>query len=281
MAKRRAIANPAESSKKSWLWVTVSAASFIIVLFLTIFFVPTIINNPELGGIIYYIILIPLAIAAAFLFQTSTSSFSFTGKVLNGRLRLSGSVVVACLVVAGGTIVPDIIKIPDREFDLHVYFYGDKLKSTIIREGIVRFVYDGKSETKNIDLEGKITLSGLRTTLKGKDIQINVFAENFYPAREVLRIPDQGKTIEVVLNPKTDTTHLYGNIIDTKNQPLSNATIYFGQYQSTTDQLGAYELKVPMPVGTTLQIRIYAEGKMIYTGKETLSADFQQIKINN
>jgi sulfatase modifying factor 1 len=66
-----------------------------------------------LAGNAFYITLLPLGLAtAAFLFGAMNSAASFSGKVLSGYLKLSGPIVGAAIVVAGGFYLADPSAVP-------------------------------------------------------------------------------------------------------------------------------------------------------------------------
>ena len=61
-----------------------------------------------LAGYLYYIALLPLALAtASFLFLALQSYADYTGKQFGGTLKLGGPVVVFMLVVIGGFVLPE------------------------------------------------------------------------------------------------------------------------------------------------------------------------------
>jgi len=166
------------------------------------------------------------------------------------------------------------------DFDLTVLFYGDEEKSRILREGRVVFNYSGITTTKFIDNEGQVILRKLNTDLRGEKLRINPEIEAFETSQLSVSFPESESQIDIIVNPKKDTTRIRGSILNAHNLPLSNATIDIEGYKTQTDNLGDYELNIPFSKGKVAVLKVSLNDSIIlYRGNIVISPSLGPIKI--
>jgi hypothetical protein len=118
----------ANVSSQSYAWVSLIAFLVGAVLMALFAIFGRDLVGTDLAGQLYYIILIPCALAsAAFLFGFMRSYATFTGHVLNKKLELGGPVVGALLVVLGGFYL-----VPGKgDFDITVRLVGSHAEKAL------------------------------------------------------------------------------------------------------------------------------------------------------
>ena len=119
-----------ESTLPTMKWVYITGVAFVVTLLAVIGFV-AFAGRVRMPNGLYFIILIPLGLAAAaFLFGAMRSHATYSGKSPYGTLELSGPVVVLALVVLGGMMANRA-----ETFALTVRVHGPGGPADIVREG--------------------------------------------------------------------------------------------------------------------------------------------------
>lgn len=93
-------------SPTKYMWISGIGFLFTVGLFMAATYFGNQMNGSQ-GDRAYYILLFPLAFAAAaFLFGAMRTYATWTGTVLNGTLELGGPIVVAAGIIIGGFLLP-------------------------------------------------------------------------------------------------------------------------------------------------------------------------------
>jgi hypothetical protein len=195
-----------------------------------------------LSGNLYYIVLLPLGLAAAgFLFGVLNSYAYYRGQQLGGVLVLGGPIVAAALVVFGGFV---LVQKPDM-FAVTVYVHGEGGVHDLVLKNVGHVVLDLGPDRRRepISDKGQAYFPSIPPTFKGQEVAIWVDSDNFEPV-------DSGK------KRKLDSASLYfavqkkggsisGRIQNQKGDPIKGAKISVAGISTTTDESGHFEIKVP------------------------------------
>jgi hypothetical protein len=195
-----------------------------------------------LTGNLFYIVLLPLGLAAAgFLFGVLESFASFQGKHLGGVLKLGGPVVAFALVVIGGfVLVPSLATFP-----ITVFVHGERGPQDLVLRDSGRVFLDlgGDRRSEPIGGNGQSFFPAIPANFRGHEVLAWVDSENF-------------ESIEGSRKHRLDVASLYlpvrrksgrvaGRVHDQEGKPLSGAEIRVAGVSTSTDTSGHFEITVP------------------------------------
>ena len=250
-------------------WVYVSGAIFSISIILSVLLI---IFSNELNAFgitssFYYIILIPLGLcSAAFLFGALNSLAEYTGNAVYGKLKLSGPVVIFCLVIIGGFYFAK----PESTFLLTVR--TQTIENKIIDKGFVTAYFGSQGIKHEIGENGEAFFSDIPSKFLGKEINFRIDVAGYQLTNiKPERIPED-KIIYLQLERRKDTTVVRGIVIDSKGNAISNILIDFesGLASSTTDASGRFSTTVPRPAGSSVLLMASKNGRIGYNEYVTL-----------
>jgi hypothetical protein len=226
------------------LYAIISLVSFLCgvgLLFLMLWKVDSLVSL-GLSGNLYYIVLLPLSLAAAgFLFGVLNSYAHYRGRQLGGVLELGGPIIAAALVVIGGFV---LVPKPGT-FAITVYVHGEGGVHDMVlkKSGYVVLDLGPDRRREPISDKGQAYFPSIPPTFKGQGVAVWVDSDNFEPV-------DAGKKL------KLDSASLYlpvqkkggaisGRIQNREGDPIQGAKISVANMSTTTDALGHFEIKVP------------------------------------
>ncbi len=251
----------------TWIYIsgTVFLISTILVVLLIIFS-----NKLSAYGItssFYYVILIPLGLcAAAFLFGALNSLAEYTGDAIYGKLKLSGPVVIFCLVVIGGFYFAK----PETTFSLTVRTQTSNNK--IIDKGFIIAYLGSQGIKREIGENGEVFFADIPSQFLGKEIKFNTNVEGYQMKNSnPISIPDN-KIIYLQLEKRKDSTVVRGTVIDSNGNTMSNILIDFdsGLASATTDATGKFIVTIPRPIGSSILLMASKNGKIGYNDYVTI-----------
>jgi hypothetical protein len=206
-----------------------------------------------LAGNLYYLVLIPMGLAAAgFLFGVLHSLARYTGKQLGGALELGGPIVGFALVVIGGfVLVPNVATFP-----LTVFVHGMGGTHDLVLRNSGRVVLDLGPDRRSeaIGEEGQAYFPSLPANFRGQEIPIGLEADGFE-----LSDPQQKHRLDgnsIYLSVRRQAGHLSGRVQDENGNPVSGASIDLAGLLTTSDSQGHFELTIP---GDRLQSELELE----------------------
>ncbi len=250
-------------------WVYISGAAFLITLVLAVLLI-IFSNKLSAYGItssFYYIILIPLGLCtAAFLFGALNSLAEYTGDAIYGKLKLSGPVVIFCLVIIGGFYFAK----PESTFLLTVRTQTSN--NAIIDKGYVTAYFGSQGIKHEIGENGEVFFADIPSQFLSKEIKFNTDVEEYQMKNSnPVAIPDD-KIIYLQLEKRKDSTVVRGTVIDSNGNTLANVLIDFnsGLISTTTDAYGRFIATVPRPVGTSILLMASKNGKIGYNDYITI-----------
>jgi Carboxypeptidase regulatory-like domain len=195
-----------------------------------------------LQGQLYYLVLLPLGLAVAgFLFGVLRSYAFYRGKALGGVLELGGPVVIFCLVVLGGFLLPP----PQGAFAVTVFVHGEEgVQDTPLRgEGSVVLDLGPHRRREAIGDRGQAHFSGIPAGFRGQTVPVWVEAEGFTPANSnVERRLEEGS---LYLAVKRADAAIRGRVQDPDGHPIAGADLRLRDLKATADADGSFVFEIP------------------------------------
>ncbi len=244
-------------------WVYISGAAFLvsIVLAAMLIIFSSKLSNYGITSSFYYIILIPIGLcAAAFLFGALNSLAEYTSNEIYGKLKLSGPVVVFCLVILGGFYLAK----PDASFLLTVRVQADNNKK--ISKGFIIADLGSQRLKREIGENGEVLFAEVSSQFAGKKINLIADVDGFMIKNQnPISIPED-KVVYLQLTPKKDSTRVRGTVIDSLGNTLPGVLIDFesGLASDLTDNSGRFNVNIPRPIGASILLLASKNGKIGY-----------------
>jgi hypothetical protein len=195
-----------------------------------------------LTGKLFYLVLIPMGLAAAgFLFGVLRSVAIYRGHSFGGTVEMSGPILAAALVVWGGFALPPP---EDGVFSMTVFVHGPGGPQDIVLRGHAKVVMDlnGNRRLEPIDEKGAAHFEGIPAEFRGKPVPIALDVEGFEPAEKGPR-KLIGETLYFAVRKSAGL--LYGTITDERGEPVRGAALNAGKFAATSDAAGRFEITIP------------------------------------
>jgi hypothetical protein len=210
-----------------------------------------------LTGNLFYIVLLPLGLAAAgFLFGVLRSYASYRGKYLGGVLELGGPVVGFALVVIGGfVLVPNLATVP-----LTVYVHGERGPQDLVlrNSGYVVLRLGLESQRKPIGGDGDAYFPAIPANFRGQEVPVWVESEEF----EAIGAPQRrlvGPNVDVPVRKKNG--RVSGRVQDEKGNAVSGAEVRVAGLSTLTGKAGRFEVAIPGDrIQAELELDVVAPG---------------------
>jgi hypothetical protein len=194
-----------------------------------------------LTGNLFYIVLLPMGLAAAgFLFGVVRSYAWYSGKQLGGMLELGGPIVAFLLVVILGFV---LVK-PRMTFPLTVYVHGEGGPQDLVlrNSGDVLLDLGLDRRRQPIGAEGQAYFPAIPATFRGQEVPIGVQSEGFEVSDPNRKYRLDGDSIYLSVQRKAG--HVFGWVKDEKGNPVSGATIHLAGVSKVTDSSGYFEFAI-------------------------------------
>jgi hypothetical protein len=195
-----------------------------------------------LTGNLYYLVLLPMGLAAAaFLFGVLRSYARYSGKHLGGVLELGGPIVAFLLVVVLGFV---LVK-PTTTFPLTVYVHGEGgLQDLVLRNsGDVLLDLGGDRRRQPIGAEGQAYFPAIPPTFRDQEVPIGVESAVFELSDHKQKCRLDGSSIYLSVQRKAG--HLTGRVQDDNGNPIPNATIHVAGLSKLADSAGHFDFVIP------------------------------------
>lgn len=276
--KSKISGRPNSNRRMNWIWI--SGIAFLLSFAASVIFIVYGKRFEELGiiGNIYYIILIPLGFSsAAFLAgaMKSYASFNSNSAMPYGTLKLAGPIVIFILVIGGGFIMPNLNK--KGKFDLKMRIICDDSSSPFFNSGSV-FLYIGKYTREESIHNNEVIFPDIPEDYYSKKGRVVPVIQDYQLANSgevsIYRNEDSINNIHVVRTVQSLSTFIRGSLVNEKMIPIKNALLNFGSGMATcqTDVNGDFSLKVPLPSGEAVRLKILVNDVARFNEDVTLSA---------
>jgi hypothetical protein len=195
-----------------------------------------------LTGNLYYIVLLPLGLAAAgFLFGVLRSFASYRGKHLGGVLELGGPIIAAAMVVIGGfVLVPN-----PATFPITVYVHGERGPQDVVLRDSGRVFLDLGAEHRSepIGANGQAYFPAIPANFRGQEVLAWVESETFDPVGGAQKRRLEGASLYLTVRKKSG--RVAGRVQDQEGNALAGAEVRVAGVSTSTDSTGHFELTIP------------------------------------
>lgn len=192
-----------------------------------------------LAGKLYYLVLVPLGLAAAaFLFGILKSYASYKGKVLGGALELGGPVIAFLLVlILGFWLVPD-----PSGFSVTLYVtVGEGSSAEPLSRGKIMLRLRGDPRTESISPQGTAHFNGIPATLRGQKVGVQLLDASGYETTQKEITLDR-EDLSLVVHPKT--AEFVGYVRTDVRAPIRSARVSVAGQGVSTDDNGYFKLTI-------------------------------------
>jgi hypothetical protein len=195
-----------------------------------------------LTGNLYYIVLLPMGLAAAgFLFGVLRSYTRYSGKQLGRVFEMLGPIIAFLLLVILGVV---LVK-PTTTFPLTVYVHGGGGPQDIVlrNSGDVLLDLGGDRRRQPIGSEGQAYFPSIPATFRGQEVSIGVQSASFEVTDPNRKCRLDGGSVYLPVQRKAG--HLSGRVQDGIGKPIPGASIYAAGLSTTTDSAGHFKIEIP------------------------------------
>jgi SEFIR domain len=199
----------------------------------------TLLSGLGLTGNLYYLVLLPVGLAAAgFLFGVLQSFARYRGEQLGGVLELGGPIVAFLLVVVLGFV---LVK-PVTTFPLTVYVHGEGGPQDLVlrNSGVVLMDLGPYRQPGPIGAEGQAYFPAIPPNFRGQEVLIGLESDAFELSNPKEKHRLDGSSLYVAVRKRAG--HIYGRVQDDDGNPIPNAVIHVAGLPGVTDSAGHFEL---------------------------------------
>jgi hypothetical protein len=234
-------------SQERWreiaLYAVISLISFLcgVVLLGLMILNADLLGRLGLTGNLYYLVLLPMGLAAAgFLFGVLRSYARYSGKQLGGMFELGGPIVAFLLVVILGFV---LVK-PITTFPMTVYVHGEAGRQDIVlrNSGYVLLDLGGDRRRQPIGADGQAYFPAIPAAFQGQKVPISVDSDAFEVIETKQKLRLDGSSIYLPVQRKAG--HLSGWVKDEKGNPVPGATVNIAGLSKVTDSAGYFEFAI-------------------------------------
>ena len=258
-----------ESTLPTMKWVYITGVAFVVTLLAVIGFV-AFAGRVRMPNGLYFIILIPLGLAAAaFLFGAMRSHATYSGKSPYGTLELSGPVVVLALVVLGGMMANRA-----ETFALTVRVHGPGGPADIVREGRLTADLAGVRRTAVIGSDGEVVFGDVPADLEGQVIRLTPDVPGLQPdpTGKPAIIPTS-HIIDVGMTRRIFSTPMRGSVQDHSGHSVRGAVLNFnaGMMTAVSDSAGNFHETIALNSGSVVPLTVSLKNQILYDENVTIS----------
>ena len=195
-----------------------------------------------LTGKLYYLILLPMALAASgFLFGVLRSYALYRGEQFGGVLELGGAFVAFAMVVIGGFfLVPNLATFP-----LTVYVHGEAGPQEIVLRNSGRVIMDLGLDRRSepIGEHGQAFFPAIPANFRGQNVYIGVESADFEMINAGRELRLNGANVYMAVRRKSG--RISGFVQDNDGKPVFGALVSVAGVSTTTDTFGRFDFTIP------------------------------------
>lgn len=250
-------------------WVYISGAAFVAALAAAALFIAFADRLAIISNAVYYILLMPIALAAAaFLFGAMRSHARYRGTAPHGTLQLGGPVVVFAMVLLGGLLLAN----PTSTSNLTVRLHGPDGRAELITHGEVILDLGDDRRTRSVGPDGQVTFAQVPVQFLTGEVTVIPRVEGYRSMQPgPYRVPAT-RVIEVALEALPDSTAVSGAVFD-GHGPVADALVNFNHGQATarTDENGNFRVVIPLAAGRVVPVTVTLGGQTVYDDNYVIS----------
>ena len=251
------------SSKSYWAGIIVYLATAIILFVLWLVYLPEI-SQYELGGKVYYILLVNLAISASIvLFGMLPSKAEYKGNILNGTLKLSGAVVCFLLIlILGFYLAPS-----STSFDFTIFLRNRRGEKVIRDQDTLSMVLGGDILPKRINSEGAAEFRRIPLKYKNSNVRLELNSKGWVFANGMDSTACKLHSESSIVSVRRDSSLAYvmGEVKDENNHLIEGALVSILDLHDTTKTQGEFEIIIPEEKQSDrVEIHVLKEGFQLY-----------------
>jgi hypothetical protein len=193
---------------------------------------------------VYYVLLIPFGLcAAAFLFGAMRSFARYKGKVLGGKLEITGPAVVFFLVIILGFTLPP----EPKPFDFTIFVRDGAGKTVLKDEGSIQITLDNDPRKERIDRFGAADFKGIPPKFMNREIPVELIVKGwrFAAGKISTNIKLTGNSGTLAIERDDSLARLTGTVTDGRGNFIAGARIVIEDLVTITDQNGWFKLEIP------------------------------------
>ncbi len=191
---------------------------------------------------VYFLVLVLIGSAVGVVLFTISDSYAwYEGKVYGGVLKIGGPVVVAALVVVGGSWLL-IARIP---FAVTVFIHGEEGVGDLVlkNSGHVYLDLDGDRREQPIGEKGEAYFVGIPANFHGREVPVWVELTDFECVEGDKEYRLDGTSLYITVRRKSG--RLAGRVVDSGGNPIAGVKLQVTNLSTTTDTLGHFRLDIP------------------------------------
>jgi hypothetical protein len=195
-----------------------------------------------LTGNLYYLVLLPMGLAAAgFLFGVLRSYARYSGNQLGGMLELSGPIVAFLLVVILGFV---LVK-PITTFPMTVYVHGEAGRQDIVlrNSGYVLLDLGGDRRRQPIGADGQAYFHEIPANFLDREVPISVESDTYELTKPDEKYRLSGSSLYVSVRKRAG--RISGRVQDENGNQLSGVKIEVAGLSTSTNSVGHFEFTIP------------------------------------
>jgi hypothetical protein len=252
--------SPAPPPNRTWVYISAAGAVFTIIF--AALFIAFADRFAFVSNAVYYVILIPLALAsAAILFEAMRSRARYRGQTGPGSLEMSGPVVVFAGILAGGLLFAN----PDSTSSVTIRVYGPEGGERLITHGEIILDLGDDRRTRGIGPDGQVTFTQVPKKFLSGEVNVIPRVARHHPKHPgPYRVSPSG-VIELEMERSPDSTRVAGSVVDARG-PVVGARINFsnGLVTGYSDENGNFRVVLPIEEGTVVPVMVTLNGRTVY-----------------
>jgi len=260
-------------------WVVVSVFTLVAALLIlaVLLFRAELLVRLGLVGNLYYFALVPLGFSvSAFLFGVFKSYAHYSGKVLGGKLVLSGPIVGFALTIIGGFYLPP----KSTAFAVTMFVHGESGRHELPLRNSGQMMIDLGPDRRQAGIgeNGQAIFSGIPSGFRGQEVNVMLQSEAYEMVDPVHKYRIEDGSIYVAVRPRA--AKLAGYVHDGNDRPVTGAKVRYGDASSNTDNTGRFILSIRATAGyPPKEIHIFAQGYVPFHDVATLGSNEMDIQL--
>ena len=214
----------------------------LLLLGLMLFHAETLVRLGLIGNL-WYLTLLAMGLAVAVFSHLGLKSYSsYTGKVLDGTLKLGGPAVLMLVVVGLGF---KFVEPPPTRFDLTVFVHAEAGRQNMVlrNRGALLLDLGADRRRETIGDKGEVRFVGIPTDQRGRTVPVSLEAEGYELVDPKAEVKLSTETAYLAMRPAS--LQLNGRVQDEKGRAVPGAKLRLSIYTAQSMEDGWFSFRVP------------------------------------